>query len=91
MIDICFCSFAQHGTFTRGRRFVRTDIVEEGQPCIHYGDMYTFYGLSATKANTHLPVDFPKKMRYAKKGDVVIVGAGENNEDIGVGLVWLGE
>ena len=84
-------TLAQHGSFTRGRRFVRTDIIEEGQPCIHYGDMYTFYGLSATKANTHLPVDFPKKMRYAKKGDVVIVGAGENNEDIGVGLVWLGD
>ena len=80
-----------HGTFTRGRRFVRTDVVEEGQPCIHYGDMYTFYGLSADKANTHLPYDFPKKMRYAKKGDVVIVGAGENNEDIAVGLVWLGD
>lgn len=84
-------TLASHGTFTRGKRFVRTDIVEEGQPCIHYGDMYTFYGLSATKANTHLPKDFPKKMRYAQKGDVVIVGAGENNEDIGVGLVWLGE
>lgn len=80
-----------HGTFTRGRRFVRTDVVEEGQPCIHYGDMYTYYGLYANKANTHIPYDFPKKMRYAKKGDVVIVGAGENNEDIAVGLVWLGD
>ena len=80
-----------HGTFTRGRRFVRTDVVDEGQPCIHYGDMYTYYGLCAEKANTHLPYDFPKKMRYAKKGDVIIVGAGENNEDIAVGLVWLGD
>ena len=82
---------SKHGTFTRGRRFVRTDIVEEGQPCIHYGDMYTYYGLCAEKAKTHLPCDFPKKMRYAETGDVVIVGAGENNEDIGVGLVWQGK
>lgn len=82
---------SKHGTFTRGRRFVRTDIVEEGQPCIHYGDMYTYYGLCADKAKTHLPYDFPKKMRYAETGDVVIVGAGENNEDIGVGLVWQGK
>lgn len=82
---------SKHGTFTRGRRFVRTDIVDDGQPCIHYGDMYTYYGLCADKAKTHLPSDFPKKMRYAEKGDVIIVGAGENNEDIGVGLVWQGE
>ena len=84
-------ALSSHGTFTRGRRFVRTDIIDNGQPCIHYGDMYTYYGLCADKAKTHLPYDFPKKMRYAKKGDVVIVAAGENNEDIGVGLVWLGE
>ena len=82
---------SSHGVFTRGRRFVRTDIIEEGQPCIHYGDMYTYYGLCTDKAKTHLPYDFPKKMRYAQKGDVVIVSAGENNEDIGVGLVWQGE
>jgi len=84
-------TLSSHGTFTRGKRFVRTDIVDEGQPCIHYGDMYTYYGISATKAKTHIPEDFPKKMRYANKGDVIIVGAGENNEDIGVGLAWFGE
>lgn len=84
-------TLSSHGTFTRGKRFVRTDIVDEGQPCIHYGDMYTYYGISATIAKTHIPEDFPKKMRYANKGDVIIVGAGENNEDIGVGLVWFGE
>ena len=79
------------GTFTRGRRFVRTDIVDEGQPCIHYGDMYTYYGLATDHARTHLPKDFPVKLRYAEKGDVIIVGAGENDMDIGVGCVWEGE
>lgn len=79
------------GTFTRGRRFVRTDIVDEGQPCIHYGDMYTYYGLATDHARTHLPKDFPVKLRYAEKGDVIIVGAGENDMDIGVGCVWEGD
>lgn len=78
------------GTFTRGRRFVRTDIVTEGQPCIHYGDMYTYYGLEASETKTHLPKDFPVKLRYADKGDVIIVAAGENDLDIGVGVAWTG-
>ena len=30
-------------------------------------------------------------MQYAKKGDVVVVGAGENDLDIGVGMVWEGD
>lgn len=79
------------GTITRGKRFVRDDVRDSGQPCIHYGDMYTYYGTEATTTKTFLDRDFPKKMRYVNKGDVVIVGAGENNTDIGVGLVWNGD
>lgn len=79
------------GTFIRGKRFVRTDIVEEGVPCIHYGDIYTYYGLQANEAKTHLTTEKAQKMRFAQKGDVVIVGAGENNWDIGVGVAWLGD
>ena len=84
-------SFDEIGTFTRGRRFVRTDIVEEGVPCIHYGDMYTYYGVWADATPTHLTEEKASKLRFATKGDVVIVGAGENDIDIGVGVAWLGE
>lgn len=79
------------GTFTRGRRFVRTDIVPEGVPCIHYGDMYTYYGVWADKTPTYLTKEVADKLRFAQKGDVVIVAAGENDLDIGVGVAWLGE
>ena len=67
------------GSFTRGRRFVRTDIVPEGVPCIHYGDMYTYYGIWADNTPTHLTKEISEKLRFAKKGDVVIVAAGEND------------
>ena len=83
--------FSELGQIERGKRFVRDDIKSHGQPCIHYGDMYTYYGVTSNKAKTYLDRDFPKKMRYADIGDVIIVGAGENNWDIGVGLAWLGE
>ena len=79
------------GTFTRGRRFVRTDVVSEGVPCIHYGDMYTYYGVWADETPTHLTKEKSSKLRFAQKGDVIIVGAGENDLDIGVGVAWLGE
>lgn len=79
------------GTFIRGKRFVRTDIVNDGVPCIHYGDMYTYYGLYTTKSKGMLRKEFASKMKYAQKNDVVIVAAGENKEDIGIGLAWLGD
>lgn len=75
----------------RGKRFVRADIVDDGVPCIHYGDIYTYYGLSATKTRGYLKPELAKKMRFAKKNDVVVVQAGENNWDIGVGVAYFGE
>lgn len=83
--------FSDLGSITRGKRFVRDDVRESGQPCIHYGDMYTYYGTKCDKTKTYIDKDFPKKMSYAQKGDIVIVGAGENDYDIGVGLVWMGD
>ena len=89
--DVKWMKMSEVGTFTRGRRFVRADIVEQGYPCIHYGDMYTYYGLSAMETKTYIPSDVAKRLRFAQKNDVVIVGAGENDEDIGIGVAWLGD
>jgi len=79
------------GSFTRGKRFVRDDIRDEGTPCIHYGDLYTYYGISAEKTKYFLDEKFSEKMRFAHKGDVVIVQAGENDMDIGIGVAWMGD
>ncbi|MGM9843797.1 MAG: restriction endonuclease subunit S [Muribaculaceae bacterium] len=84
-------SMGEIGTFIRGKRFVRTDISDEGTPCIHYGDIYTYYGLYATKTRGFINKEIAKKMRYAEKNDIVIVAAGENKDDLGNALSWLGE
>lgn len=80
------------GTIIRGKRFVHADAVtEDGIPAIHYGELYTHYGISATETKSQIRKDIPKKLRYAQNGDVIIVGAGENNIDIGIGVAWLGD
>ena len=88
---VIWMKMSEIGTFIRGKRFVRTDIVNDGVPCIHYVDMYTYYGLYATKSKGMLRNELAPKMRYAQKNDVVIVAAGENKEDIGIGMAWLGD
>ena len=89
--EIQWKTMGEIGTFIRGKRFVRTDIIEEGIPCIHYGDMYTYYGLYASKTRGYINQEIGKKMRYAEKNDIVIVAAGENKDDLGNALAWLGE
>lgn len=89
--NVVWKKLSEVGTFIRGKRFVRTDIVEHGVPCIHYGDIYTYYGLTAQITRTFLMSEKAAKMRFAQKNDVIIVAAGENNMDIGVGVAWIGE
>ena len=81
------------GYFQRGKRFVKDDMISEGVPCIHYGEMYTYYGTWAKESKSFLSEDLVerKNLRVAEKGDVVIVAAGETIEDIGMGTAWLGD
>lgn len=89
--SVIWMKMSEIGTFIRGKRFVKTDIVNDGVPCIHYGDMYTYYGLYATKSKGMLRKELAPRMRYAQKNDIVIVAAGENKDDIGIGMAWLGD
>lgn len=88
--DIEWIPIGELGEINRGKRFVHKDDAEEGVPAIHYGELYTHYGISATETKTHIRSELKPKMRYAHTGDVIIVGAGENKTDIGVGVAWMG-
>lgn len=78
------------GEFIRGKRFVRTDMIEDGFPCIHYGEMYTHYNVYATESKSFISDELARKLRVASTGDVIIVAAGETTEDIGKATAWLG-
>jgi len=75
----------------RGRRFVKDDIRSEGVPAIHYGEIYTKYGLAAQKTYSFLDPELASKLRVVSPGDVVLVSAGETIEDIGKSFTWLGD
>lgn len=81
------------GKYIRGKRFVKTDLIEDGVPTIHYGEMYTHYGTWANQTKSFVSKELVdrKKLRLAEKGDVIIVAAGETIEDIGQGTAWLGD
>lgn len=78
------------GKFVRGRRFTRADVVDSGIPSIHYGEIYTHYGTSASTALQHVRNEIGGRLRYAKQDDVVIAAVGETVEDVGKAVAWLG-
>ena len=88
--DIRWAAMAELGEFIRGRRFTKADYVEDGVPCIHYGEIYTRYGAAADSAISHVRADMAASLRYAKPGDVVITDVGETVEDVGKAVAWVG-
>ena len=78
------------GAFTRGGGLQKKDFTDAGVPCIHYGQIYTYYGTSADKTKSFVTVDFAKKARKAKSGDLVIATTSENDDDVCKAVAWLG-
>lgn len=78
------------GEFIRGKRFTKADYVDDGISVIHYGEIYTRYGVSTTNALSQVRAEMAATLRYAEPGDVVITDVGETVEDVGKAVVWLG-
>lgn len=79
------------GTFIRGRRFTKKDVVESGIPSIHYGEIYTHYGVAAAEAISQVRRELAPQLRFAQPGDVVIAAVGETVEDVAKAVAWLGD
>lgn len=79
------------GEFIRGKRFTKDDYADDGISVIHYGEIYTQYGVSTIHALSKVRSEIASSLRYAEPGDVVIAAVGETVEDVGKAVAWLGQ
>lgn len=79
------------GKFTRGNGLQKKDFVEVGKPVIHYGQIYTKYNFSTNITYSFAEEEVYKKLRKAKKNDILIATTSENVKDVAKCVVWLGE
>ncbi|HGY9584532.1 TPA: restriction endonuclease subunit S [Vibrio harveyi] len=85
-------SLGEIGEFIRGKRFTKKDYVTDGGvKVIHYGEIYTHYGTSATRAISQVRADLAESLRYAEPNDVIVSSVSETVEDVGKAVAWLGE
>ena len=89
--DVTWIPMGDFGTFARGRRFTKNDMIAVGIPSIHYGEIYTHYGVHAAETQSHVRAEIAGRLRYAQPGDVVIAGVGETVEDVAKAVAWLGD
>lgn len=86
-----YCKLGDVGTFQRGGNFKKADFVENGFPCIHYGQIHTTFGVSTETHLSSVPTDLVKKGKCAKKGDLIIAITSEDEECSCKCTAWLGD
>lgn len=79
------------GEFIRGNGIQKRDFQDSGFGCIHYGQIYTYYGLFADHTKSFIDPNLAEKRKKAYKGDLVIATTSENEEDVCKACAWLGE
>ncbi|KIS05718.1 putative restriction modification protein [Streptococcus equi subsp. zooepidemicus] len=75
----------------RGNGLQKKDFVDSGIPCIHYGQIYTYYGLATDKTKSFVSPQLAQKLKKAGYGDVVVATTSENDEDLCKSVIWLGK
>ena len=78
-------------TIIRGGNFQKKHFVEVGRPCIHYGQMYTHFGIAADNVIKYISEEVYNKSKIASKSDIVMAVTSENVEDVCSCTAWLGE
>ena len=86
-----FLPIGEFGRLVRGNGMPKSDFVEEGVGCIHYGQIYTFYGTWATETKSFVPPEKAARLAKVDPGDLIITNTSENLDDVCKAVAWLGD
>lgn len=79
------------GEMIKGSGIMKSDFVDIGKPCIHYGQIHTYYQTSTTKTKSYIDESLYDKSKYAVPGDLVIATTSEDVEACCKACAWLGD
>ena len=78
------------GTVERGAGISKKDFVEDGLPCIHYGQLHTILGPTTRHHHSCIPKSLLPKYKIAHTNDVIMAITSEDVEGSCKSTAWLG-
>ena len=79
------------GTLVRGNGMPKSDFEETGVGCIHYGQIYTYYGTWTAETISFIAKEKADKLAKVDPGDIIITNTSENIDDVCKAVAWLGD
>lgn len=84
-------TFGELGTIERGAGISKKDFVDEGLPCIHYGQLHTILGPTTKRHYASIPKSLLPKYKIAHTGDLIMAITSEDVEGSCKSTAWLGD
>jgi len=89
--DVEWKTLGEVGILVRGNGLQKKDFTESGVGCIHYGQIYTYYGTFANKTKSFVSLELAQKLKKVNKNDLIITNTSENVNDVCKVVAWLGD
>ncbi|MEU4768563.1 restriction endonuclease subunit S [Actinosynnema sp. NPDC023794] len=85
-----FKALGDIAVLVRGNGMPKADLTTEGIGAIHYGQIYTRYGVWTEDTLSFVTPETASKLASADPGDIIITNTSENLKDVGKAVAWLG-
>ena len=85
-----FMKIGEIGTVERGAGISKKDFVEDGLPCIHYGQLHTILGPTTRHHHSCIPESLLPKYKIAHTNDVIMAITSEDVKGSCKSTAWLG-
>ncbi|MDG3040713.1 restriction endonuclease subunit S [Roseicyclus marinus] len=79
------------GVFVKGKGIARSDVCEEGYPCLRYGEIYSTYETVTTGLVSKVSPSAADQACALEHGDIVFAASGETAEEIGKVVTYTGK
>jgi type I restriction enzyme S subunit len=86
-----FKAIGEVGDLVRGNGMPKSDFSDAGVGCIHYGQIYTYFGAWTTEVISKVPADKAARLAKVDPGDLIITNTSENLADVCKAVAWLGD
>ena len=77
------------GEFMKGKGIAKKDLIEDGIPCVRYGEIYTVHHWVLKDFHSFISSETALQSTKILKNDILFAGSGETVEEIGKAVAYL--
>ncbi|NGF77167.1 hypothetical protein G5B10_14855 [Fluviicola sp. SGL-29] len=89
--DWSFTKLGNLGQFLKGKGIAKSEVIEDGIPCVRYGEIYTNHNDYIKAFTSFTSQESANQSTRLEYGDILFAGSGETLEDIGKSVAFVDE